>query len=217
MDNSVRRLTDADLKWADIAMLSGMLVHKDELIEILERCRRAGLRTVIGGPVTSSVDELPNHADHVVVGEAEGLMPQLIFDLENNCARPVYRATQLPQLDRTPLPDLSLIEPQYYSTMAVQYSRGCPFKCEFCDIIEIYGRGRARSPPSRLSPNSSSSMRIGWRGPVFFVDDNFIGNKRNVKQMLPHRCRVEDAQRHAVPLLHRSFASTWPTTTSCCA
>ena len=89
VDSSVRRLTDADLKWANIAMLSGMLVHKAELIEILERCRRAGLRTVIGGPVTSSVEELPNYADHVVVGEAEGLMPQHIFDLENDCARPV--------------------------------------------------------------------------------------------------------------------------------
>ncbi len=146
VDSSVRRLTDAALKWANIAMLSGMLVHKAELIEILERCRRAGLRTVIGGPVTSSVEELPNYADHVVVGEAEGLMPQIIFDLENDCARPVYRATQLPPLDRTPLPDLSLIEPRFYSTMAVQYSRGCPFKCEFCDIIEIYGRFRAPSP-----------------------------------------------------------------------
>lgn len=185
VDSSVRRLTDADLKWANIAMLSGMLVHKAELIEILERCRRAGLRTVIGGPVTSSVEELPNYADHVVVGEAEGLMPQLIFDLENDCARPVYRATQLPQLDRTPLPDLSLIEPRFYSTMAVQYSRGCPFKCEFCDIIEIYGRVPRTKPADLVIAELEQLYANRWRGPVFFVDDNFIGNKRNVKQMLP--------------------------------
>jgi radical SAM superfamily enzyme YgiQ (UPF0313 family) len=185
VDSSVRRLADADLKWANIAMLSGMLVHKAELIEILERCRRAGLRTVIGGPVTSSVEELPNYADHVVVGEAEGLMPQLIFDLENDCARPVYRATQLPQLDRTPLPDLSLIEPRFYSTMAVQYSRGCPFKCEFCDIIEIYGRVPRTKPADLVIAELEQLYANRWRGPVFFLDDNFIGNKRNVKQMLP--------------------------------
>ncbi len=185
VDNSVRPLTDADLRWADIAMLSGMLVHKDELLQILARCRRIGLRTIIGGPVTSSVDELPNHADHVVVGEAEGLMPQLISDLQNNCARPVYRASQLPQLDRTPLPDLSIIESRYYSTMAVQYSRGCPFVCEFCDIIEIYGRVPRTKPSDLVIAELEQLYANGWRGPVFFVDDNFIGNKRNVKQMLP--------------------------------
>lgn len=91
VDSSVSRVTNADLKWANIAMLSGMLVHKEELIAILDRCRRGGVRTVIGGPVTGSVEELPNHADHVVVGEAEGLMPQLIFDLENDCAPGVPR------------------------------------------------------------------------------------------------------------------------------
>ncbi len=184
VDSSVRQVTDADLRWADIAMLSGMLVHEKELIRLLERCRRAGLRTVIGGPVTSSVD-LHDHADHVVIGEAEDVMPQLIHDLENGCARAVSRANDLPQLDRTPQPDLSLINPRHYSTMAVQYSRGCPFKCEFCDIIEIYGRIPRTKPVDRMIGELEQLYANDWRGPVFFVDDNFIGNKRNVKQMLP--------------------------------
>ncbi|MFB3813411.1 MAG: B12-binding domain-containing radical SAM protein [Terriglobales bacterium] len=185
VDSSVRSLTDADLQWADIAMLSGMLIHKPELIQILERCRKAGVRTVIGGPVTSSVEELRHHADHVVIGEAEDLMPELVHDLENHCARRVYHATELPGLDKTPLPDLRLIKPRYYSTMAVQYSRGCPFNCEFCDIIEIYGRRPRTKPVDQVIAELEQLYAYKWRGSVFFVDDNFIGNKRNVKQLLP--------------------------------
>src|SRR5262249_55132445 len=149
-----------------------------------ERCRRSGLRTVVGGPVTSSVD-LRDHSDHVVIGEAEDVMPQLIRDLENGNAHGVYRAIALPQMDRTPQPDLSLIDPRHYSTMAVQYSRGCPFKCEFCDIIEIYGRIPRTKPVDQMIAELEQLYANQWRGPVFFVDDNFIGNKRSVKQMLP--------------------------------
>ncbi len=185
VDSSVRRLRDADLEWADVAMLSGMLIHKPELIRVLERCRKAGVRTVIGGPATSSLEELRDHADHVVIGEAEDLVPELARDLETNSARPVYHAVDLPQLDKTPLPDLSLIKPRYYSTMAVQYSRGCPFNCEFCDIIEIYGRRPRTKPVEQVIAELEQLYAHKWRGSVFFVDDNFIGNKKNVKQLLP--------------------------------
>ncbi len=185
VDSSVRPLSNADLKWADIAMLSGMLVHEAELIEILDRCRKAGARTIVGGPVASSLEHLREHADHVVIGEAEDVMPQLVSDIENGCPAAIYQAKKLPQLGTTPLPDLSLIEPRCYSTMAVQYSRGCPFKCEFCDIIEIYGRIPRTKPVDHVLAELEQLYVNNWRGPVFFVDDNFIGNKRNVKQMLP--------------------------------
>jgi radical SAM superfamily enzyme YgiQ (UPF0313 family) len=197
VDSSVRRLTEADLEWADVALLSGMLIHKPELLEILERCRRAGLPTVVGGPVTSSAPDLGGYADHVVVGEAEDIMPQLVSDLESGSARRVYQATQLPRLDKTPLPDLSLINPRHYSTMALQYSRGCPFKCEFCDIIEIYGRVPRTKPAEQVIAELDQLYANHWRGPVFFVDDNFIGNKRNVKQMLP--AVAEWNRRHGRP------------------
>src|SRR3989304_603011 len=128
-------------------MLSGMLVHKQERAEILARSRARGLGTVIGGPVTSSVEELPQHADHVVVGEAEELIADLAADLGRGTAQPLYHAGERPGLAKTPLPDLSLINPKYYSAMAIQFSRGCPFHCEFCDIIEIYGRHpRTKAP-----------------------------------------------------------------------
>jgi len=185
VDTNVRPLTDADLEWADVALLSGMLVHKQDLLAILARCRARGLRTVIGGPVTSSVEELPLHADHVVIGEAEDLIADLAADLERGTAKPVYRARELPGLDTTPLPDLSLINPKYYSAMAIQYSRGCPFTCEFCDIIEIYGRKPRTKSPAQVVTELDQLYESKWRGSVFIVDDNFIGNKKKVKELLP--------------------------------
>ena len=185
VDTNVRRLTEADLEWADVALLSGMLVHKENLLNLLARCRALGLRTVVGGPVCSSVEELPQHADHVVIGEAEDLIPGLAADLERGCAKPVYKALELPGLDKTPLPDLSLIDPKHYSAMAIQYSRGCPFTCEFCDIIEIYGRKPRTKAPAQVVAELEQLYQRKWRGSVFIVDDNFIGNKRKVKELLP--------------------------------
>lgn len=185
VDTNIRRLTEADLAWADVALLSGMLVHKPELLSLLARCRGRGLKTVVGGPVTSSVEELPQHADHVVVGEAEELIARLAADLEQGEGKPVYRAGELPGLSQTPLPDLSLINPKYYSAMAIQYSRGCPFNCEFCDIIEIYGRKPRTKSPDQVVAELEQLYERKWRGSVFIVDDNFIGNKKKVKELLP--------------------------------
>ncbi len=185
IDVNVRPLTDADLRWADVALLSGMLIHKQDLLTILARCRARGLRTVVGGPVTSSVAELPRHADHVVIGEAEDLVAKLARDLEDGKAEPIYRGLELPGLDRTPLPDLDLINLKHYSAMAIQYSRGCPFNCEFCDIIEIYGRKPRTKSPAQVLAELEQLHERKWRGSVFIVDDNFIGNKKKVKELLP--------------------------------
>jgi len=185
VDTNVRPLTDADLEWANVAMLSGMLVHKQDLLAILARCRTWGLPTVVGGPVTSSVEELPQHADHIVIGEAEELVAGLAADLEQGKAKPVYRAGGLPGLDKTPLPDLSLINFKYYSATGIQYSRGCPFNCEFCDIIEIYGRVPRTKSPAQVVTELEQLYEHKWRGSVFIVDDNFIGNKKKVKELLP--------------------------------
>jgi radical SAM superfamily enzyme YgiQ (UPF0313 family) len=185
VDTNVRRLTEADLKWADIALFSGMLIHKKELLDTLDRCRARGLRTIIGGPVASSVEELPQHADHVVIGEAEEIVPGLLEDLERGVAKPIYQAPERPMLSKTPLPDMSLINPKNYSAMAIQFSRGCPFNCEFCDIIEIYGRVPRTKSPEQVIAELQQLHEQNWHGRVFIVDDNFIGNKRKVKEMLP--------------------------------
>jgi radical SAM superfamily enzyme YgiQ (UPF0313 family) len=185
VDINVRAVSDADLRWADLVLVSAMLVQKDSMLEVLARCRARGLRTVVGGPITSCMGELPLYADHLVVGEAEELMAGLVADLECGAAKPLYRAAQLPGLDKTPLPDLDLINPKYYSSMAIQYSRGCPFNCEFCDIIEIYGRRPRAKTPAQVVAELELLHARKWRGPIFIVDDNFIGNKRKVKELLP--------------------------------
>jgi radical SAM superfamily enzyme YgiQ (UPF0313 family) len=162
-----------------------MLVQKDGMLGILSRCRARGLRTVVGGPISSCMEDLPAYADHVVVGEAEELVAGLAEDLERGVAKPLYKSPQPPGLDRTPLPNLDLINPKYYSSMAIQYSRGCPFNCEFCDIIEIYGRKPRMKSPAQVVAELDQLYARKWRGPVFIVDDNFIGNKRKVKELLP--------------------------------
>jgi radical SAM superfamily enzyme YgiQ (UPF0313 family) len=185
IDLNVRRLRDSDLDWADLVFLSGMLVQGPPLKSLIARCKARGLRTVVGGPITSAKSSLIAEADCVVEGESEEIISQLAEDLERGEARPYYTHAQLPDVTRVPLPDLRLAELGRYSSMAVQYSRGCPFTCEFCDIIEIYGRRPRTKTPEQLCSELDLIYGRGWRGPVFLVDDNFIGNKKNVKIMLP--------------------------------
>jgi radical SAM superfamily enzyme YgiQ (UPF0313 family) len=185
VDLNVRRLQDSDLDWADVVFFSGMMVQGPSMQQAIARAKQRGLRTVVGGPIASAQDPAISGADHVVEGEAEELVAQLALDLERGAARPHYRAPQLPDLTLVPLPELRLVSLRKYSAMAVQYSRGCPFTCEFCDIIEIYGRRPRTKTPEQVCAEFEQIYQMGWRGPVFLVDDNFIGNKKNVKKLLP--------------------------------
>src|SRR5512133_2422674 len=126
VDTNVRALRDSDLAWADVALVSGMLVQKEHLLLILARCRARGIRTVVGGPIASGFAELGLYADHVVIGGAEELIAPLAEDLERCSAKPQYKATHMPSLDRSPPPDLTLLKSRHYRSMAIQYSRGCP-------------------------------------------------------------------------------------------
>jgi radical SAM superfamily enzyme YgiQ (UPF0313 family) len=183
VDENVERLRDRDLAWADVAFISAMHIQKDALFAILARCRALGLRTVVGGPIASSLPPAEINADHVVIGEAESLIAPLASDLEQGTAQPVYQAAERPALATSPLPDLSLIKMRRYSTMAVQYSRGCPFNCEFCDIIEIYGRRPRTKSVEQVIAELDQLRAAGWRESVFIVDDNFIGNKARAKEL----------------------------------
>ncbi len=185
VDINVREVADADLGWADVVLISAMLVQRESMLKVLARCRARGLRTVVGGPITSCTTDLALYADHIAVGEAEEIVAELAADLENGRAKPIYQAKELPGLDRTPLPDLDLIQTKHYSSMAIQYSRGCPFNCEFCDIIEIYGRKPRAKSPAQIVEELEQLLARKWRGSIFIVDDNFIGNKRKVKELLP--------------------------------
>jgi radical SAM superfamily enzyme YgiQ (UPF0313 family) len=183
VDINVERLRDRDLAWADVVLLSGMHIQRPSLLEIIERCRARGVRTVVGGPIASSVPAAELKADHVVIGEAESLIAGLALDLEQGTAKPVYQANERPPMETSPLPDLSLIKMNRYSTMAVQYSRGCPFNCEFCDIIEIYGRRPRTKAVAQVLAELDQLRAAGWREAVFIVDDNFIGNKARAKEL----------------------------------
>ena len=205
IDTNVERLKDADLAWADVAMVSGMHVQQEHLTSIVERCRARGLRTVVGGPIASSVPAAALKADHVVIGEAEGLIAALAHDLEAGEALPVYEAAERPAMERSPLPDLSLIKMNRYSTMTVQYSRGCPFNCEFCDIIEIYGRQPRTKAVTQVLAELDQLQRAGWRDAVFVVDDNFIGNKKRAKNLLT--AMAEWGQLHGYPFRFITEAS----------
>ncbi len=184
VDTNVERLRDRDLAWADVVLLSAMHIQRESLLAIIERCRASGLRTVVGGPITSSVPAAELKADHVVIGEAESLLAGVARELEEGTARPIYQAAEKPEMGTSPLPDLSLIKMRRYSTMTVQYSRGCPFNCEFCDIIEIYGRRPRTKAVAQVLAELDQLRAAGWRESVFVVDDNFIGNKARAKDLL---------------------------------
>ena len=183
IDTNVERLLDRDLAWADVVLVSAMHIQRESLAAIIERCRARGLRTVVGGPIASSLSASDLKADHVVIGEAESLITILAQDLEQGTAKPVYQAAERPEMATSPLPNLSLIKMHRYSTMAVQYSRGCPFNCEFCDIIEIYGRRPRTKAVAQVLAELDQLRAAGWREAVFIVDDNFIGNKARAKEL----------------------------------
>jgi radical SAM superfamily enzyme YgiQ (UPF0313 family) len=177
---NVRPLRNADLQWADVVLASGMLVQKDALRHLLDRCKALGKRVVMGGPHVTTSAERWADADHLFLGEAEATLPEFVRDLERGSARRVYQAAERPLLAETPVPDFGLADLRRYSAMSVQYSRGCPFQCEFCDIIEIYGRVPRTKSNAQMLAEMDALLRAGWRGTVFIVVDNFIGNKRSV-------------------------------------
>ena len=185
VDLNVNKLKASDLEWADMVFVTGMLAQQTSLHSVVKQAKKLGKVVVLGGPyVTSTIKQLPD-ADHIFQGEAETTLPQFFADLKNGEAKRIYKAPQRPPMTLSPVPDFSLIDSRQYSCMSVQYSRGCPFSCEFCDIIEIYGRVPRTKTNEQILAEFDELRRRNWRGPVFIVDDNFIGNKKNVRTLLP--------------------------------
>jgi len=197
IDLNIEKLKASDIEWADMVFATAMLVQKESLREVVKRCKARGKRVVLGGPyVTTTIEELPE-ADHVFLGEAETTLPQFVEDLARGEAKQKYQASERPPLSATPLADFHLTNLKHYSAMSVQYSRGCPFSCEFCDIIEIYGRVPRTKSNQQMLAEFDALLALGWQGTVFIVDDNFIGNKKNVRQLLPEVAKWQKA--HGYP------------------
>jgi radical SAM superfamily enzyme YgiQ (UPF0313 family) len=179
VDESVAPLRDSDLAWADLVMVSAMHVQKERVREVLLQARARGRRTLVGGPYASSQpDVLLEMADHVVVGEPDEGFGGIAADLEAGSARRLYRVEQKPDVTRTPVPRFDLLDTRRYASMAIQFSRGCPFECDFCDIITLYGRRPRTKAPQQVIAELDALYELGWRGEVFLVDDNFIGNRQ---------------------------------------
>src|SRR5918996_5209174 len=185
VDLNVEPLKTSQIEWADMIFITGMLAQKKSLHEVVKRAKQLGKMIVLGGPyVTSTIEELP-YADHIFQGEAETTLPEFFEDLERGTAKRTYKAPERPPMSIAPIADFGLVNMKKYSCMSVQYSRGCPFSCEFCDIIEIYGRIPRTKSNQQVIAEFNELKRLGWRGPLFIVDDNFIGNKKNVRLLLP--------------------------------
>lgn len=201
VDLNVEKLRSADIEWADMVMATAMLVQKDSLRDVVRRAKARGKRVVIGGPyITTTIHDLPD-ADHIFLGEAETTLPQFVEDLARGEAKRTYQATERPPLSATPLADFGLANMKRYSAMSVQYSRGCPFSCEFCDIIEIYGRVPRTKSNQQMLAEFQALYDLNWRGTLFVVDDNFIGNKKNVRHLLPELAKWQKERDYPFSLL----------------
>jgi len=180
IDEGVEELTDADILWADLVMVGGMSVQQAGQHEVLARARRLGRRTIVGGPYASGEPaRMLAIADHVVIGEPDEVFHEIARDLEEGTAWRLYEVTDKPDVTKTPVPRFDLLELPAYASMAVQFSRGCPFQCEFCDIITLYGRKPRTKHPQQVLAELDRLLSLGWKKQVFIVDDNFIGNHKH--------------------------------------
>ncbi|MBV6622608.1 MAG: DUF4070 domain-containing protein [Rivularia sp. (in: Bacteria)] len=186
VDRNVRSVTEAEWQWADMVILSAMIVQKEDLCNQIKVAKKHGKLVAVGGPYPTSVPSVAQTAgaDFLILDEGEITLPMFVEAVTAGKTSGVFRATEKPDVTATPIPRFDLLERDAYDMMSVQFSRGCPFQCEFCDIIVLYGRKPRTKTPAQLLAELDCLYELGWRGGVFMVDDNFIGNKRNVKLLL---------------------------------
>ena len=186
VDRNVSDLTEADWDWAELILMSGMIVQKDDMLAQIAEAKRRGKKVAVGGPYATSLypEVEAAGADYLILDEGEITIPLFVEAINNGAESGKFRATEKPDVTGTPIPRFDLLDFSAYSEMAVQFSRGCPFQCEFCDIIVLYGRKPRTKEPEQMLAELQRLYDLGWRRSVFMVDDNFIGNKRNVKRLL---------------------------------
>ena len=186
VDVNVTMLTDRDLAWADCAFVSAMTVQRDSARQLISRCKEAGVKVVAGGPIFASESEQFEEVDHFVLNEAEITLPLFLADLEQGRAKRIYATSEFADVHTTPVPLWELADLKRYAGMCIQFCRGCPFNCEFCNVTALLGHRPRTKTAEQIVAELDSLYDAGWRGSVFFVDDNFIGNKRIIKtELLP--------------------------------
>ena len=184
VDMNAEPLEDDAIEWADMVFVSAMLVQRASFEQVVARAGRLKRTVVAGGPYPTAMHDEIEGVDHFVLNEAEVTLAPFLRDLEKGKPRRVYSDETKPDITSTPVPRFDLLNIDYYSTVSLQYSRGCPFNCEFCDIIEMFGRTPRTKSPGQFLREMDALYATGFRGPLFIVDDNFIGNKHRVKNLL---------------------------------
>jgi radical SAM superfamily enzyme YgiQ (UPF0313 family) len=186
VDLNVNELTDGDLAWADVALVSAMVVQRDSAREVISRCKDKGVTVVAGGPLFSSEhDDFPD-VDHFVLGEAEVSLPPFLDDFDRGRAKRIYESCDRADLADTPVPRWDLVHPRHYASRNIQYSRGCPHNCDFCSVTELFGHTPRTKSAEQIVVELDSLYELGWRGTVGFIDDNLMGNRKKlVSELLP--------------------------------
>ncbi len=205
VDLNARELEDSRIDEADLVFIGGMLPQQEEILRLVDRVHRRGKKAVVGGPDPTSQPERYRSADYLVLGEAEASLPLFLEDLERGASSGVYEAKERPDMSASPVPRFDLLNFSDYVMVGVQFTRGCPFNCEFCDIIELYGRVPRTKSPSQIVEELETLYRLGHRGHVDFVDDNFIGNRKRAKEIL--RAVLEWSRRRGHPFYFSTEAS----------
>jgi len=184
VDATVTRLTDKHLAWADYAFISGMVVQRESARQVIAQCKAAGVKTVAGGPLFTSEYADFDDVHHFVLNEAEVTLPLFLEDLEKGCPKRVYATTEFADIRQSPAPRWDLAELRRYASMSIQYSRGCPYDCEFCNVTTLFGHTWRTKTTKQIIAELDGLYAAGWRGGVFFVDDNLIGNRKALKEEL---------------------------------
>ncbi|MGC9396629.1 MAG: B12-binding domain-containing radical SAM protein [Anaerolineae bacterium] len=186
LDLNVSHLTAQDLAWADYVFVSAMIVQRDSARSLIARCKEAGVKVVAGGPLFTMEHENFPEVDHFVLNEAELTLPPFLSDLAAGCAQRLYTTTEFPDIRETPAPLWRLADLKHYGTVSIQFSRGCPFNCDFCNVTALLGHRPRTKTAAQIVAELDGLYALGWRKNVFFVDDNFIGNKKQLKsEVLP--------------------------------
>jgi radical SAM superfamily enzyme YgiQ (UPF0313 family) len=197
IDMNTIPLHDRDIKWADYVLITGMVIQKKSVDHVIERCKRLNVKIVAGGPLFTAFPEAYLNIDHLVLKEAEITLPAFLKDLKRGHPEPFYTSREKPDLKSTPIPQWDLVNMKKYAMMGIQYSRGCPFNCDFCDITTLLGRKVRTKTTSQIIDELESLYDNKWRGEVFFVDDNFIGKRQQLKnELLPAIINWMEKRKH---------------------
>ena len=201
INRNTEELDESEILWADMVMTGGMLMQQLDTLELIEMCHRLGRPVAIGGPDATSSPHIYESADFRVLGEAEGILDQFIAAWEDGAREGLFEAEKFTaDVTKTPVPRFDLLKFDHYLHVGIQFSRGCPFTCEFCDIIELYGRVPRTKTTAQMLAELDALYELGYRGHLDFVDDNLIGNKKAIKAFLPHLRDWLDAHDHPFEL-----------------